>query len=86
MAKFGVTTFIAGLSYDNPGLAALYDFFDSFEPEYRKLLLAGAGKGLSYFYSDNTKEDIYRFVNHLKAEDRSAVLKTMESGLKEDRK
>ncbi len=62
LAKFGVTTFIAGLSYDNPGLIALYDFIGAFEQRDRDCIMKGIGGGIDCFYSENTKEDIERFI------------------------
>lgn len=84
LAKFAVSTFMVGLSYDNPGLKLLYEFINSAEDQYKLSLLRGSGQCLSYFYGVNTEEDVYRFVNHLKPQDRGAVLKAMESKLKED--
>ena len=61
LAKFGVTTFMVGLSYDNPGLRELYGFLESVEPRERAYLSQGIDQAIAYFYSPNTQADIDRF-------------------------
>lgn len=82
MAKFAVTTFMVGLSYDDKGLRELYEFFDNMDPQYKIFILRGAGKSLSYFYDPNTEQDVYRFVNYFKGRDRQIILKAMADNLK----
>ena len=61
LARFGVTTFMVGLSYDNPGLEELYAFLESAGPKEREYLSRGIDQAIAYFYSPNTQADIYRF-------------------------
>jgi len=61
LAKFGVTTFIVGLSYDNPGLKELYAFLESAGPKERAYLSRGIDQAISYFSTPNTQADIDRF-------------------------
>lgn len=84
LARFALTTFMGGLSYDNVGLITLYDFFNNSEIRYRKYLLEGAGRGLSYVYSDsnNSREFVNMFVDKLKEEDRRIITEAMVRNLK----
>lgn len=82
LAKFAVTTFIAGLSYNDKGLLALYDFIRGMDDGARCLVLTGAGRGISYYYDENTKHDISHFIDDLSGRDRARVLEAMAKELR----
>lgn|GEM_PF-6893351 len=81
MAKFAVTTFMVGLSYDDEGLTAEYGFIRGLDDARRQWLLRGAGKGLAYYYDDNTRGDISRFIDYLAPADRRVVVGAMRENL-----
>jgi len=83
LAKIGVSYIIEIFSPDGvPDAKIFYDFFNNLESGYKRYVLEGAGKSLSYFYTVNTEKDINQFINNFKEEDKKTIREAMANNLK----
>lgn len=83
LAKIGVSYIIERFyPDDDPDAKMFYDFFHNLDPAYKRYVLEGVGKSLSYFYSVNTEQYIHQFINTFKEGDKKTILKEMMSNLR----
>lgn len=61
----------------------IYDFTQTLEPRYRRHVLEGMGKNLSYIIQPGNEQFVYQFINNLKTEEeKNLVLGILRDNLK----
>jgi hypothetical protein len=82
LAKMGVGYVIMKAYPEDPDAVEFYDFLKSLEPANKIYVLQGIGKGLSYFYTVNTKKAVDEFINNFQEEDKKIIARAMADSLK----